>query len=338
MIAYIPGWKTPPPASEIASSGYTHVIVAFGLFSTKNPGEIVASFDSITVDDIKAMQQASIKVLLAIGGASSNLPNTTVDFHQALSLASSPLIFSHTMNQSLNDFIMRYGFDGFDFDIEHGLLAEGTFEQPTGDIATLAGIINALHVTNPTLLLTLAPQTANIAATSGFDETWGNYASLIMQTHQSLTWVGIQLYNAGCTYGIDHVCYDPNNAQSPDASVAMVVDLLENWPSKTERGIATGFQPYTSYLTPSQIALGYPVQNANGISDGAPSAVSSTIKRALNCLHTGVASTTSCDTYVPPRAYATMGGVFAWEITYDADNHYDFVISLKNCVTHQMCD
>ena len=76
-----------------------------------------------------------------------------------------------------------------------------------------------------------------------------------MQTHNSLAWVGIQLYNTGCAYGIDQVCYAslPN---SPDFTVAMTTDLLANWPAILSSGRASGFQPYISYLTPSQIVVG----------------------------------------------------------------------------------
>lgn len=69
----------------------------------------------------------------------------------------------------MNQFIVDYGFDGFDIDIEHGLNGSGAFSQPTGDINVMANIINQMHTNNPGLLITLAPQGANVAATSGFD-------------------------------------------------------------------------------------------------------------------------------------------------------------------------
>ncbi|MBA3536271.1 MAG: hypothetical protein H0T84_06655 [Tatlockia sp.] len=334
IIAYMPGWKTPPPATAIASAGYTHVMVAFGVFSTSSPGQIVSAFDTVTASYIKSLQNAGIKVILSLGGALSSIPNTTVDFHQALALASSPAVFEQTFITSLESFISQYNFDGFDIDIEHGLKGSGTFVNPTGDIAVLANIINTMHSKHPDLLLTLAPQIANVAATKGFDEIWGNYASLIMQTHQSLAWVGIQVYNSGCAFGIDQVCYDSNVTNNPDASVAFATDLLANWPAKTNSGQLTGFQPYISYLTPEQVVLGYPAPNASGNSDGAPAAVISTIKRAIQCLRTGV---TGCGTYLPPKAYPGIGGVFEWEITYDENNNYNFAKSLKNCVINGNC-
>lgn len=338
IIGYLPGWDTPPSATDLANAGYTHILVAFGVFSTTNPGQITSAFDTVSASYIQSLHNAGIKVLLSLGGASSSIANTTVNFHQVVSAASSPTAFEQKFLSSLESLVTQYNFDGFDFDIESGLNAGGTFSNPTGDIAVLANIINTMHTNHPNLLLTLAPQTANVAATSGFDATWGNYASLVMQTHQSLAWVGIQMYNAGCTYGIDLICYDPNNTSSPNASVAMATDLLENWPATTSSGQQTGFQPYMSYLTPSQVVLGYPAPNASGQSDGSPAAVIGTIKRAIQCLRTGIASASSCDTYIPPRTYPGFGGVFDWEIIHDENNNYHFASSLVNCVIQGNCN
>lgn len=338
IIGYLPGWVTPPSATALANAGYTHVLVAFGVFSTASPGQITPAFDTVSASYIQSLHNAGIKVLLSLGGASSSIANTTVNFHQVLSAAASPSAFQQTFISSLENLLTQYHFDGFDFDIESGLNAGGTFTNPTGDIAVLANIINTMHTNHPDLLLTLAPQIANISATSGFDATWGNYASLVMQTHQSLEWVGIQMYNAGCAFGIDLICYDPNNTSSPNASVAMATDLLENWPAVTSSGQQTGFQPYMSYLTPSQVVLGYPAPNASGQSDGSPAAVTSTIKRAIQCLRTGVAGSSSCGTYIPPRTYPGFGGVFDWEIIHDENNNYHFATSLVNCVINGNCN
>jgi len=333
VMGYIPGWKTPPSASKLANAGYTHVFVAFALFSTTQPGQLVGAFDTVTQAYINSLHAAGIKVLISLGGASTSVAGTSVNFDQVLNMASSPTVFTQTFVQSLENMMTQYGFDGFDVDIEQGFNAGGTFTNPTGDIAVLASIINKVHADMPNALISLTPQVANISATSGFNATWGNYASLIMQTYNSLSWVQIQLYNAGCAYGLNEICYDPNATSSPDFSVAMAADLLENWPATTPSGSQTGFQPYISYLNPSQVVLGYPSVDINGNSDGSPATPTSTIKRAIQCLRTG----TSCDTYIPPHNYPSIGGVFDWEVTYDQSNNFKFATDLDVCVKSGNC-
>lgn len=326
VMTYIPGWEQPPPATDLSNAGYTHVFIAFGVFSTKTPGTIVPAFDTVSKAYIDSLHAAGIKVLLSLGGASTSIAGTSINFHQVLQAAASPSQFQTTFVQSLEALITQYGFDGIDIDIESGLTGSGAFQSPTGDVLVLANILNQLHADLPNLLISLTPQTANVSATSSFNATWGNYASLIMQTYQSLSWVQIQLYNSGCMYGIDHVCYDPNVTSSPNFSVAMATDLLENWPS--------GFQPYISHLRPDQVVLGYPAPNAQGQSDGTPVTPITTIKRAFQCLNNG----TGCDTYVPPRHYGAIGGVFNWEVTYDQSNQYQFARGLKTCVSTGVCN
>lgn len=337
IIGFIPGWVTPPTPASLAAAGYTHAMAAFGVFSTSQPGVVVNAFTSITRDYITALHQAGIKVLLSLGGALTSIPNTSVDFHQVLTLASSPTAFQQTFVNSLESLITQYGFDGIDIDIEHGLIPSGTFANPTGDIAVLANILNTLHSHNPNLLITLTPQVANISPTPSFTETWGNYASLIMQTHDALSWVGIQVYNTGCALGLDQVCY-ADSPNSPNLSVAMAAGLLENWPAVDSLGRPTGFQPYVSFLTPDQVVLGYPAPNRNGESDGSPVKPTSVIKRAIQCLRTGVVSATSCDTYRPPRRYAGINGVFEWQVLFDQDNNFRFATDLRACIFNGICN
>jgi chitinase len=337
IIGYLPGWLTPPTAQSLASAGYTNILVAFAVFSTTSPGELVSAFSTVTAGDIAQMQAAGIKVSLSIGGASTSLANTSTDFDQVLSAASSAAAFEQTFVASVQSFVSQYGFDGIDIDIEQGLIPAGTFTQPTGDIAVLATILDQVHAADPSLLISLVPQSPNVSATSDFNDTFGNYSSLILQTYPELSWVGIQLYNSGCNLGIDTVCYGPNNTTSPNFSVAMAVDLLTSWPSTTSGGQATGFQPYVNHLSPGQVVLGYPAPNKSGVADGSPITPTSTIKRAIQCLETGGIGNSSCGSYVPPRAYPNMGGVFDWQVANDESNNFAFATQLGPCVMSGTC-
>ncbi len=335
MISYLPAWSALPAPATLASKGYTHMLVAFGLLSTTNPGQVVfPSTWNITPAYISQLHAQNIKVLLSIGGSSSSIPNTTVNFDQVFK-ASNAVAFQAQMVSSIQALMSQYGFDGIDVDFEQGFSpgAGGTFTNPGGSLAAMANVINTLHANNPTILISLVPQAANIGATSGFDATWGNYSALIMQTYASLSWVGIQLYNTGCVYGIDHVCYANNGGNDQNFSVAMAVDLLASWPQTDSTGRATGFQPYISYLRPDQIVLGYPAPNASGVSDGLPVTNAAGIKAALNCLQTKL----TCGSYVPAKTYPGIGGVFNWEITYDQANNYKFATDLTQCVIGGIC-
>lgn len=350
IIGYLYGWETPPNAADIAEAGYTHILIAFGLFSTTSPGtinlEAISGFDLTSY--IQSLHQNGIKVLLSIGGASTNIPNTTVNFDDAVHLATTPQAFVNTLIGSMGNLVSTYGFDGFDFDIESGLNAATSFTNPsqgcdlnsynsTCDIYYLSSVINGFHTQSPSSYVTLVPQIANIAATGSFSSVWGNYASLVMQVYAALEWVSFQNYNSGCAYGIDLVCYPTTGSltSTADPAVAFATDLLANWPATTSSGQATGFLPYISYLKPSQVVIGYVVTNSTGQTDGDPSVSPylSVVKNAIQCLRTSQ----QCDTYTPPATYPDIGGVFDWTVNYDATVGYSFAKTLYPCVVGGNC-
>jgi len=111
MVGYLEGWNTPPSADSSSAAGYTHVMVAFGVFSTTNPGEIVPVFTGFDASYIKSLQALGIKVLLSIGGASTNTPNTTVNFHDILTAASSPSAFQTTFLASMASLAVAFATD-----------------------------------------------------------------------------------------------------------------------------------------------------------------------------------------------------------------------------------
>lgn len=373
IIGYLYGWETPPSAQSIAQAHYTHVILTFGLFSTTSSGAIdIQSLSGISdlAGYIAQLHSYGIDVLLSIGGASTNIPNTTVSFNTAETVSpANPTTFQTNFVNSIRNLVNTYNFDGFDFDIESGLYASNWSQTPadnflypndinndycsyssyTNSACTstyLASIINDIYANVFTqngerLQLTLAPQIANIAATSTYNSTFGLYASLILQTHDSLEWVGFQNYNSGCAYGVDNYCYPnpygnqyPSLTTSPDSAVAFATDILATWP----QGAPLYFLPYSATLTPSQVVIGYAVQNNDGASDGYPPAVLPIVQDAIQCLRTGdyCYQYNPVTTY-PYTAYPGIGGVFAWTINFDANRKYEFSNTLYPCVVQGNC-
>lgn len=89
IIGYVYGWQDALPAADLAAAGYTHILIAFGLFTdtggSVSLGDLTGS--GYGSDDllsyIKSLQSYGIKVLLSIGGASTDIPNTTVSLYTA---------------------------------------------------------------------------------------------------------------------------------------------------------------------------------------------------------------------------------------------------------------
>lgn len=352
IIGYLYGWETPPTAQSIANAGYSHILIAFGLFSTTSPGTInidaVSGFDLATY--VQSLHANGIKVLLSLGGASTSIAGTTVDFNAAVQAATTPENFVTNFVNSMSNLTNTYGFDGYDFDIEHGLNAANSFSDPSQgcslssfssacDIYYLTNIIQQYHTQSPGSLITLVPQIANIAAsqTNSYSAIWANYSSLVMQVYPYLEWVAFQNYNSGCAYGINLVCYPTTGTltSTTDPVVAFSTDLLANWPATTSSGLVTNFLPYISYLNPSQVVIGYVVTNSNGQTDGDPSVSPylSVAKNAIQCLRTGQL----CGTYTPPATYPNIGGVFDWTVNYDATVNYQFATTLYPCVVGGVC-
>lgn len=58
--------------------------------------------------------------MLSIGGASTNIPDTSADFHQSPKLATDFTTFQNNFVHSYQEFVTSHGFEGIDINIEHG--------------------------------------------------------------------------------------------------------------------------------------------------------------------------------------------------------------------------
>jgi len=334
IVGYLPGYKpTQINPNDLVSAGYTHVIVAFATFNESDKGSLVVEFSYIKPENVTRLQKAGLQVLISLGGAIASAPGATVNFHQI----STESNFVPKFSQSIEQLVDEYGFDGVDFDIESGFTSDGS----PSDVEKLAAVIQTLHKNKPSLLISLVPQAENISpqqTRGAFESIYSSYSNLALQTYSCLTWSGVQIYNTGGMNGINDKLYSNGDPKNIDFSVAMAVDMLEDWPSTTSSGQPTGFPPYKAVLRDDQVLLGYPAPNSKGNSDGGPNKPNSAIKNIIKCLRGGFDDHGLCGDYYPPkRNYPNFGGVFEWELTYDQDNNYKFASELKDCVRNGKC-
>jgi chitinase len=292
---------------------------------------------------VRALRGLGLEVMLSIGGASSSFG--TVDFRESFNqvLQSQP-DFSAAVDafaRSIVTVLDRYGFTGIDIDIEAGLdaphatgiVAAGaaspcekestpgfTLNQRTGSVCALTAIIESLAKRRPDLLISLAPQTLNVAPNNRVGGDALNYLALVANTRGHLDWVGVQLYNSGSMFGPRGALHSFDAAGQVSSSVAMALGLTERW----EGG--HGLRPLDNreaLLSPDQVVLGYPVSNGSR-SDGVPAASPALVNQALDCLEGGHGCAG-----IAPRAGSPseVGGVFSWNVNFDRANGYAFARS-----------
>jgi len=314
------------------------------LSATGNQNIQITSGDGTVKESLKtyieSLHQHYIKVLLSLGGASASFG--TANFKQSFNqIQNGSRTFTETVNAyvtSLQSLIRDYGFDGIDIDIEHGfsappgknLVAAGSIETcerhfsqssglnpQAGSVGAMTAIIKQMLRDDPQLMISLAPQTLNIAANNRLEGNTLNYSSLIANLKDQLSWVGVQVYNSGGMYGPDGKIQPITGDNQVNASVAMALNLLQEW----KQGWPNYFiDNAAAILKPGQVVLGYPASNGS-FSDGQPPGNLHNIKQALSCLNQG----THCDQLSPRQALSgPIGGVFIWSVNFDRANGYAF--------------
>ena len=372
MIGYLPlNWNNSgshigsiPSPQELSNANYTHILIAFGVFSidancaiekeciVMSPdkyGDIqISSGDGAQKIDLKTyvmqLQQQGIKVLLSLGGASSSFG--TVDFERSFNIIQkSQGSFTSTARaytDSISHLIERFNFDGIDIDIEAGLSAPASTDlitagsveackklfnatvgltAQTGSVCAMTEVVNQLVDRHPKMIITLAPQTLNIAANRLIQGQTLNYSALIANIRNHLTWVGVQVYNSGGMYGPDGDIQPISADNQADASVAMALNLLELWAQGAPHSFINNTQ---ALLEPEQVVLGYPASNGQR-SDGLPSGDLNAIIEAVSCLN----RSTHCKHIAPRVALSQpIGGVFNWNVNFDRANGFLFAKTL----------
>jgi chitinase len=238
--------------------------------------------------------------------------------------------------------IERFNFDGIDIDIEAGLSAPASTDlitagsveackrlfnatvgltAQTGSVCAMTEVVNQLVDRHPKVIITLAPQTLNIAANRLIQGQTLNYSALIANIRNHLTWVGVQVYNSGGMYGPDGEIQPISADNQANASVAMALNLLELWAQGAPHSFINNTQ---ALLEPEQVVLGYPASNGQR-SDGLPSGDLNAIIEAVSCLN----RSTHCKHIAPRVALSQpIGGVFNWNVNFDRANGFLFAKTL----------
>jgi chitinase len=295
---------------------------------------------------ITQLHHHGIQVLLSLGGAATAFG--TVDFEESFArIQNGRRSFDETITAYVNSvvrLIQTYGFDGIDVDIEHGFtpasgkdlakaasvdVCKNSFtlvsglSREGGSVCAMVAIIRGILQQHAELLITLAPQTLNIAANNRVAGQTLNYTSLVANLREHITWVGVQIYNSGGMYGPRGVLQAITAENQVNATVAMALNLLEPWNQHWPNYFLDNS---ASILNPDQVVLGFPA--SNGVrSDGRPAGDLNKIKRAIYCLNQG----NYCDSLSAKQPLAgSIGGVFNWNVNFDRANGYAFARALTN--------
>ncbi len=295
---------------------------------------------------VRQLHQQGIKVLLSLGGASSRFG--TVDFEQSFNIVQdgqrSFVNTARVYADSIARLIQHFDFDGIDIDIEAGLSAPASTDlitagsvktcksgfsattgltAKTGSVCAMTEIINQLIDRYPKMIITLAPQTLNIAASRLIQGQNLNYSALIANIRDHLTWVGVQVYNSGGMHGPNGEIQPIKADNQTNASVAMALNLLEVWTQESPYYFINNTQ---ALLEPHQVVLGYPASNGQR-SDGSPSGDLNAIIEALRCLN----HNTDCQRIAPRTALSEpISGVFNWNVNFDRANGFIFAKTLMH--------
>ncbi|MDQ1645621.1 MAG: chitinase [Cryptosporangiaceae bacterium] len=211
---------------------YDVIAVAFAVPDRSHAGGIDFSVDSglssalggYSDDDLTAdidtVQRDGRQVLLSVGGESDDVK---------ISDATRAATFARSAAALLD----KFGFDGIDIDLEHGI-------SP----GPLASALHQLVTARPGTLVTLAPQTLDV-------QPGGDYLALIDRIKDILTSVHTQFYNSGSMTGCDGETYVEGG---PDFVTAQVCTLLK-------------------HVRADQIALGFPASKSSASNGYVPPSV-----------------------------------------------------------------
>nr|BAM67141.1 chitinase [Paenibacillus sp. FPU-7] len=217
-------------------SQYDIIAVSFGEMDLVNPGGVLFTIDPVLskalggysdadlIADIKAKKAQGKKVILSLGGEKGNINlNST-----------SPNVTNFVT--SVSALIDKFGFDGLDIDLEHGL-----------NVANVTSAVRQIQQkVGPGFVLTMAPQTIDMQSNNT------SYLQLYSNLKDITTVINTQYYNSGCMLGRDGKCY----SQGTVDFLTALTDLTLQWVSPSQFGLGLPATPKGAgggYVAPSVV-------------------------------------------------------------------------------------
>ncbi len=310
LAGYWQSWQSSDPVNPSIesllniSNQYNVIEVAFAGISPEGS----VNLDTATLlqgqykdNAIKAIAQMNSEnrpVLISVGGQNADF---SVNSEQA----------SENFTNSLENIIKTYGFAGVDFDIENGLTVQAgsTIPSAQNNVYYLINIIKALKQFNPNLIISLTPQTANIAYVPAISNAWNSYLPIINSIPEDIDLVQLQEYNSGSMPALDGKNY-------PEGNAAFIENITPVVISKWQLGSIT----YQG-LPASKVIVGLPATKNNAAPAGGFVPFEQ-VKSAMQSLR---------------QQFPGVRGLMTWDINYDAANDYQFANSLHDCAVNNQC-
>ncbi len=188
---------------------YDLIVVAFGDAEPTRPGGVTFALDPTLSSrlggyseadfkaDIATLHGQGRKVIISVGGEKGNVP--VGDATAAANFAN-----------SIHGLMTKFGFDGVDIDLEHGL-------NPTHLGSALRQLSGKA---GRGLVLTMAPQTIDIQTSTSA------YMQLIGQVKDILTVVHTQYYNSGSMLGCDQKVVHQGSVDFITAQACLLLRVL----------------------------------------------------------------------------------------------------------------
>lgn len=301
LVGYWENWK--PLRIKDLDPRYNVIMLAFLEADTDNSPDnnVIGDLEftpwssSHAKSDIAAVQAKGKKVLISIGGANGSFKlNNTTD--------------KNTFVTKVKDFIIDYGVDGIDVDIERTVytcMYTGSITNPeTHHQLLIDGVKELLTWHQSTygkkMLLTTAPETLYIqGGLSRWAACGGSFLPFLEQLKDDLDLVMVQLYNSGEMFDLDEVPRSQGNQTFLTSMTEAVI-----------RGFQSTNFGYFSGVASNKVVVALPACGGGGYVS------SSNMVAAVKYLM-GTGPKVGSYTLKKASGYSDLRGLMTWSINSD---------------------